>query len=174
MRYPLGTRTRLFVAGFFLGAAGLLWRGPLVDGSQVDVALATAILGSLPLLLPSYASVDGAGISLVLLGIPAGRADWHEIRSVITRRSPLRRVHVTTVIARGRPRILLPAELSGYRVLVGEIARHRPDALDAVSAEIVSGRERVASMERLAPALLVLELAAFAYVAARVGATLPF
>jgi hypothetical protein len=174
VRFALGTWTRLFVAGFFLGASVLLWRGPHVDGAQMEVALATAILGLMALVLPSYAACDAAGISLVVLGIPAGRAGWSEIRQVVTRKAPLRRVHVTSVLARGRPRLLLPAELTGYRMLVGEIARRRPDVLDPSTAAVVAGSEKVASLERFAPVLLLIELAAFGYVAVRVGATLPF
>ncbi len=167
VRYPLGTKTRLFVGGFFLGSAALLLLLPLSDESQRQVALAAAVVGAVPLLLPSFASCDGKGVSLTLFGLPAGRFRWQEIRAVVTSRAPLRRVHVTQVHARGRPRMMLPAELAGYRALLGELARHRPDALDATTAAIVRGEERVATLERVALPLLLLEAVLFALVGAR-------
>lgn len=172
VRYPLGTRTRLFVGSFFLGSAALLFLLPLPDESQRQVALAAAVLGVLPLVLPSHASCDGQGISLMLLGLPAGRFRWQEIRAVVTSRAPFRRVHVTQVHGRGGPKMVIPAELVGYRALLGELARRRPDALDGTSAAIARGEERVATLERLALPLLLLEFAAFAYVASRFAGAL--
>ena len=167
MRYPLGTRTRLFVGAFFLGTAALTLVLPPGDESQRLVALAAAVIGAIPLALPSFASCDARGIALTILGLPAGRFRWQEIRAVVTTRAPLRRVHVTSVHGSGRPRMVIPAELAGYRAFLGELARRRPDALDTTTTAIVRGQERVATLERVALPLLLAEIVLFTAIGAR-------